>query len=64
MNVIACGKYELTEDKRYTTSNSSFGLRKGSIIQVTQMSIDGKKFYSPELGDWNYMIQPFKKVSE
>lgn len=62
MNVIECGKYELLEDKRFMTSNSTFGLKKGAIIEVTQISSGGRKFYSPILGDWNYFIQPFKKV--
>lgn len=62
MQIIECGKYELLEDKRYMTSNSTFSLRKGTVIEVTQISSDGSKFYSSLLGDWNYFIQPFKKI--
>lgn len=64
MKVDKIGNYILLEDKRYSSPNMSFGLSKGTIIEVSQIDKSNNKFYASKLRDWQYHEQPFEFIYE
>ena len=63
MIVMEEGVYEFLEDKgiRYS-SISVMTCPKGMQFTVTQIDRKNTVFYSPNLGDWQYMDQPVKRI--
>ena len=50
------GTYRLLEDRRFRFSAISTGTcPKGMQFTVTQIDRSATVFYSPQLGDWQYM---------
>lgn len=53
MEITEVGKYRLLKELRVRGTNWIATLDEGSVITVTQIDKDGRKFYSPEIGDWH-----------
>lgn len=64
MEIKTTGKYVLLADKAFRSSFSAFTVLAGTIINVTQIDYKNDKFYSNELGDWQYWEQPMEYLDE
>ena len=62
MIITKVGKYRLLKDYTSRASLSVGTLRKGTIIEITQVNYIYHKIFGPVLGDWQYWDLPVEPV--
>lgn len=62
MIITKKGKYEFLKDYRNRGVTSVSTIKKGEIIEITQIDQQGNKVYSPDFYDWNPYELPVKEV--
>jgi len=64
MIITKPGKYRLNQDFSSMGAGSITHIPKGSIIEITQIDIEGRKVIGPELLDWEYYNIPCEPINE
>ena len=63
MLITETGTYEMLEDLKVRLNAYAVAtVPKGTQFKVTQVNSTFRKFYAPELGDWQHQDFPAKKV--
>ena len=63
MKITEIGQYELLKDISVRNSIAIAMLKKGSILNITQIDIRGHKVISKELMDWTDQCLPVRKIA-
>lgn len=63
MQIDTTGLYRLIEDFKTRNLTTVATIPSNTVFEVTQISQDYKKFYSPTMLDWHYWEVPAEKVN-